>query len=162
MCFKFDWLESSTSTQVAAERCSAIGRCFRLANNIFNYRFVRYSLVGVFSVLLYYVSLIFLVEVMRLSPTLASAFAFGLIVVIAYVLNYYWTFQSQSRHTYVIPRFILTSLLGLLLNTGVMFVSVEILGLWYLVGASIGVVIGPVSNFLLNSNWSFAEPDHNI
>src|SRR5438067_5602756 len=136
------------------------GTSFKLANKILSHRFIRYSLVGVFSVLLYYITLVFLVEVIKLSPTLASAFAFGLIVVIAYVLNYYWTFQSQSRHTYVIPRFILTSLLGLLLNTGVMFVSVEILGLWYLVGASIGVVIGPVSNFILNSNWSFAELDH--
>src|SRR6266480_2460458 len=80
----------------------------KLAHKIFNHRFVRYSLVGVFSVLVYYVTLVFLVEVIKLSPTLASAFAFGLIVVIAYVLNYYWTFQSQSRHTYVIPRFILT------------------------------------------------------
>ena len=112
------------------------------------------------SVLVYYVSLVFLVEVMKVNPTLASAYAFGLILVIAYILNYYWTFQSKNRHTYVMPRFILTSLVGLLLNSGVMFVSVEILGLWYLVGASIGVVIGPVSNFFLNSNWSFAEPQH--
>ena len=96
---------------------------------------------------------------MKLSPTLASAYAFGLILVIAYILNYYWTFQSKNRHTYVIPRFILTSLIGLLLNSGIMFVSVEILGLWYLVGASIGIIIVPVNNFLLNSNWSFAEPD---
>src|SRR5438093_11525644 len=138
------------------------GTASKLANKILSQRFVRYSLVGVFSVVLYYVSLVFLVEVMKLNPTLASAYAFALILLIAYILNYYWTFQSQNRHTYVIPRFIVTSLLGLLLNSGVMFVSVEILGLWYLVGASIGVVIGPVSNFLLNSNWSFAEPDHNI
>ena len=131
-----------------------------MANKILSHRFLRYSVVGVFSVLLYYVSLIFLVEVMKLSPTLASAYAFSLILVIAYILNYYWTFQSKNKHTYVIPRFMITSLLGLLLNTGVMFVSVEILGLWYLVGASIGVIIGPVSNFILNSNWSFAEQSH--
>jgi putative flippase GtrA len=131
----------------------------KLANKFFNHRFVRYALVGVLSVLLYYGSLVFLVEVMKLSPTLASTFAFGLILVIAYILNYYWTFQSKNRHTYVIPRFIFTSMLGLLLNSGVMFVSVEILGLWYLVGATIGIIIGPVSNFILNSNWSFAEPD---
>ena len=123
---------------------------------------MRYSLVGVFSVLLYYISLVFLVEVMKVNPTLASAYAFGLILVFAYILNYYWTFQSKNRHTYVIPRFILTSLLGLLLNSGVMFVSVEILGLWYLVGASIGIVIGPVSNFILNSNWSFAEQEPHV
>lgn len=116
--------------------------------------------MGVFSVLLYYGSLVFLVEMMKVNPTLASAYAFGLILLFAYTLNYYWTFQSKNRHTYVIPRFMLTSLIGLLLNSGVMFVSVEILGLWYLVGASIGIVIGPVSNFILNSNWSFAEPHH--
>ena len=135
------------------------GTTSKLVNKIFSHRFVRYSLVGVFSVILYYISLVFLVEVMKLSPTLASAYAFGLILVIAYMLNYYWTFQSKNRHTYVIPRFIFTSLLGILLNSGVMFVSVEILGLWYLVGATIGIIIGPVSNFILNSNWSFAEPD---
>src|SRR5437660_7569508 len=87
----------------------------KLTIKIFNHRFVRYSVVGVFSVVLYYGSLVFLVEVMKLSPTPASACAFGLILVIAYILNYYWTFQSQNRHTYVIPRFIVTSLLGLLL-----------------------------------------------
>ena len=143
------------------------GTTSKLVHKIFSERFVRYSVVGVFSVVLYYVSLVFLVEVMKLNPTLASAYAFALILLIAYILNYYWTFQSQNRHTYAIPRFIVTSLLGLLLNSGVMFVSVEILGLWYLVGASIGIIIGPVSNFILNSNWSFAELDrtsgeHNI
>src|SRR5438874_12277074 len=97
---------------------------------------------------------------MKVSPTLASAYAFSLILVVAYILNYYWTFESKNRHTYAIPRFIFTSLLGLLLNTGIMFVSVEILGLWYVVGASIGVVIGQVSNFILNSNWSFSVLDH--
>ena len=133
-----------------------------MANKMLNHRFLRYSLVGVFSVFLYYVSLIFLVEVMKVRPTLASAYAFSLILVVAYILNYYWTFESKNRHTYVIPRFMLTSLLGLLLNTGVMFVSVEILGLWYLVGASIVVIIGPVSNFILNSNWSFAEQEPHV
>jgi putative flippase GtrA len=135
------------------------GAISKLANTIFNHRFVRYSLVGVLSVLLYYISLVFLVEVMKVSPTLASAYAVGFILITAYILNYYWTFQSKSRHAYVIPRFIFTSLLGLVLNSGIMFVSVEILGLWYLVGASIGTIIVPVNNFLLNSNWSFAELD---
>jgi|CXWL01.1.fsa_nt_gi putative flippase GtrA len=134
-------------------------RCKILFHTAMANQFIRYSLVGGCSVLVYYALLIWCVEVLRLNPSLAAGLAFGSNVILAYPFNYYWTFRSRSGHGYALPRFVATSVLGLFVNISIVFFFTNLLGWWYVWGATIGVIVGPILNFFLNARWSFSAVD---
>ena len=118
-------------------------------------RFVRYALVGGISTLTYLGMLAFLVEYFNLDPVLSSVTCFIVIVLLAYILNYLWVFESERTHKKVLPRFLVVSFLGLMMNTGVMYFTVNIIGLWYIWGQVCAAVFIPVTNFVMNFYWSF-------
>ncbi|MER3423902.1 MAG: hypothetical protein C4293_12380, partial [Nitrospiraceae bacterium] len=66
-------------------------------------------------------------------------------------------FRSSEDHGYALLRFVIVSCAGLLLNTGIMHFCVAVLGWTYVWGAFSVIVIVPVSNFLLNAYWTFAD-----
>jgi putative flippase GtrA len=123
-------------------------------------RFIKYSIIGVFSVLSYFALLVLCVESLHIDPTIAAGLAFGSILILAYPFNYYWTFRSRCGHGYAIPRFVASSFAGLFLNVCIMYIFTDLLGLWYVWGATTGIIIGPIVNFLLNACWSFSAVDH--
>lgn len=120
-----------------------------------NSKFLKYAFVGVIGTFTHLGILTFLVEALRYHPVISSASGFLITVVISYYLNYKWTFQSKSRHRSALPRYVAVSLAGLCLNTTIMFITVNVLHLWYIIGQTISIIIIPVHNFVLNSSWSF-------
>lgn len=101
--------------------------------------------------------LVALVEILSLDPVFSSVVSFVFILIGSYYANRYWTFRSDRGHSYSLPRYIIVSLSGLSLNTGIMFLTVNILGWWYMFGQLIAIFVIPLSNFMLNFYWSFKE-----
>jgi putative flippase GtrA len=123
-------------------------------NNLIK-KFTKYFIVGIIGTVTHLSVLIVLVEFFKYNYILGSTIGFVLTVVISYYLNYIWTFRSREKHTKSLPRYIIVSIIGLCLNTCIMFLAVNVFGLWYLIGQAITVLIIPVTNFILNSYWSF-------
>ena len=121
----------------------------------FSIKLFRYVVVGVIGTAIHFGILIALVELLGVEPVTASTIGFIVTLVVSYVLNHRWTFQTDRGHLSAMPRYILVSISGLLLNSGIMFVTVHILGLWYVLGQSLVVVVVPLTNFLFNYHWSF-------
>ena len=120
-------------------------------------KFSRYAIVGIIGTFIHLSILAFLVENLHHSPIISSTIGFLVTVVVSYLLNYNWTFRSKGKHIVVLARYTTVSLIGLCLNTGIMYLVVDIFSLWYGIGQTISIILIPISNFFLNSKWSFKE-----
>jgi len=121
---------------------------------------IRYGVVGLLGTALHFASVILLVEFARIDPVLASALGFLLVLVVSYILNRTWTFQSRSRGTRQFLIYSIVSLIGLGLNCAIMFISVHILKWNYLYGQCLVVIVVPISNFILNYFWTFRDSNN--
>ena len=115
----------------------------------------RYVLVRSFGVIVHFSILALLIEAMKQDPVMSSSIAFVLTIIILYFLSYTFVFQSSSNHTSAVPRFLIVSLVAFCLNAGVMYLTVNVLGWWYVWGQLSAVMVVPPVNFLLNSYWTF-------
>ena len=118
---------------------------------------IRYGMVGLLGTILHFSSLIVLVKFAGFDPVPASALGFILVLVVSFFLNKFWTFRSKNGGVKKFFRYTGVSLIGLALNTGVMFLTVHMLKWNYLVGQCLVIVVVPISNYLLNSLWTFND-----
>lgn len=124
-------------------------------NNEPFFQFIRFGLVGVVSTLTHIGTLVLLVELIKLTPILASTIGFILAVIVSYFLNYRFTFRAQGAHTSYFPKYVLVCIIGFILNTGIMYLTIEILKWWYVAGQICTLMVVPISNFTLNRFWAF-------
>ena len=78
-------------------------------------------------------------------------------LLVSYLLNHYWTFQSRRSHLVSLPMYVTVSLVGLALNTGMMYALIHILKIWYFAAQLCVILVVPLVNYLLNSNWTFSS-----
>lgn len=115
----------------------------------------RYVVVGLLGTLTHYCGLAFFVEIAHLDPVISSIIAFIFTLLLSYFLNHYWTFQSNLWHSQTLPKYILVSIMGLLINIAIMYLTAHLLRWDYQIGFAFAVIVVPISNFLLNKYWSF-------
>jgi putative flippase GtrA len=111
--------------------------------------------MGVLSAIGHYGLLITLVQVFLIAPVPASAAGSLLGAVINYSLNYRYTFRSTARHSIAISRFSVIALTGLILNSGLMWIGVELLGIHYLVAQVITTALILIWSYCGNRYWTF-------
>lgn len=120
-------------------------------------QFLRYAIVGLIGTGLHTSILVLLVENFSLNPLFSTSTGFIASFIVSYCLNYKWTFRSQLGHFGVLIRYFAVSISGLVLNLLIMFTIVNILKSWYIIGQIISIIVIPISNYLLNSRWSFKD-----
>jgi putative flippase GtrA len=120
-------------------------------------QFLSFATVGAVGTAAHYTTLILAVT-SGLHPVLASALGCTVGAAVNYVLNYHVTFRSRSAHTRSAPRFALVAAVSLFLNTLLMAIAVEWLGLHYLVAQVTATVIVLCANFYMSRIWAFKEP----
>ncbi len=120
-------------------------------------RVLRYAIAGSVSTVLYFVLVVVLVELAGLDPVVSAVAVFVLLSILVYVVNRSWVFESTRSHRSAFPRFVLVSVVGILLNATIMHATVHILHWWYVVGLGIATLVVPPTNFLLNRYWAFRQ-----
>jgi putative flippase GtrA len=110
--------------------------------------------VGAIGTLGHYAVLVALVH-MGANPVFSSGLGAIVGAIVNYTLNYRHTFESNQRHRIAAPKFIIVSLVGILINLVVMYLLVTVLDVYYLAAQIVatGVVLG--WNFLGNRYWTF-------
>ncbi|MDQ7095552.1 GtrA family protein [Desulfosporosinus sp. PR] len=116
---------------------------------------IRYGLVGIFGTILHFSSVIGLVELAHIDPVVSSVAGFLLVLLVSYHLNSVWTFRTTDQQKRRFFYYTLVSLIGLGLNTTIMFIDVHVLRQSYLYGQCLVVVVVPISNFFMNRKWTF-------
>jgi putative flippase GtrA len=121
-------------------------------------RLVRYAVAGGFSALTHLGVLAFLVEAMSVRPVVASAIGFLVSILVSYTLQRCWVFDSPTPMWVSLPRFLAVIAVGFALNAAVMFAGTEVFDLHYLWPQALVFLLVPLSNYSLNTLWTFRAP----
>ena len=111
--------------------------------------------VGGAATLFQYSLLIIFVELDLLNPVPASVISFALSSLLNYLLNYYFTFQSNANHNIAMIRFFLVASIGLIMNASIMYLLVEHLDFHYVVSQLAATVIVLFWNFIIHKKWTY-------
>jgi len=77
------------------------------------------------------------------------------VIVASYVVNRAWVFDTDRSHVSAFSRFVVASVIGMTLNTGLMYATVHLMGWWYGVGLAMATLVVPPTNFAVNYLWCF-------
>ena len=120
-------------------------------------QFLRFILVGIAATLSTFIFLIVLVEAWQINVLVASVIGYVVGIVVNYTLNYGFTFQSTQHHHILIPRFIVVMMVGLLLNTGIMFAGVNWFGIHYVLAQLAAITVVLIWSFTANRLLVFTD-----
>lgn len=121
----------------------------------------KFGVVGLLATATHVGMMIVLVEWFDWRPMTANFGAFSVAFVVSFFGHYRWTFANQtavetgSWHR-PFARFIVTSLIGLALNSVAVFIVVDVAGLSYVYALAIMVSLVPGILFLIGKFWAFA------
>jgi putative flippase GtrA len=118
-------------------------------------QFLSFAGVGVIGTSAHYLTLLVLVHGFNCYPVSASAIGFVVGAVVNYVLNYHFTFRSSKHHYSAFIQFFSIALVGLGMNTLVMSVLLQAIGLHYLICQVIATCLVLIWNFAGNRFWTF-------
>ena len=111
--------------------------------------------VGGAATLFQYSLLIIFVELDLLTPVPASVVSFALSSLLNYLLNYYFTFQSNANHNIAMIRFFLVASIGLIMNASIMYLLVEYLDFHYIISQLAATVTVLFWNFIIHKKWTY-------
>jgi putative flippase GtrA len=114
----------------------------------------KFLVVGGLATLSQFALLFLLVELQLCSEVVASAMGYGLGAVVSYLLNYYFTFNSQQNHLATVPKFVAVAVLGLSVNTLVFYLANAVLP-WYGLSQCVATGASLVANYLLHRFWIY-------
>jgi putative flippase GtrA len=86
--------------------------------------------------------------------------AFSTAVVNNYTWNILWTYRHQDhsdQHHVTLFKFTMVSLLGLLINLGIVYLFTDLLNFYWLVGTLVAMGVVMFWNFLANRLWTFKD-----
>ena len=128
-------------------------------NNSLVLQYAKFAIVGIISVMVDYVFMVFLAEnsAFGLDYFQASAFSYTLSVFVNYILSMKYVFQGRDDMGKVKEAsiFFVLSLIGLFLNQMIMWFAVEILGIYYVAAKLLSTLL--VTNYNFISRKKFFE-----
>jgi putative flippase GtrA len=121
-------------------------------------RLFRYAVAGGLSAATHLGTLALLVELFAVRPVIASTIGFILSIAVSYLLQHRWVFASTIANRTALPRFLTVTAVGMALNASVVAIGTEVLAAHYGPVQLVALVLIPLSNYLLNSLWTFRDP----
>ncbi len=117
--------------------------------------FIKFLGVGAIATLIQYLILVLLVELIGLTPYIASSFGYIVSSFFNYVANYYFSFGSKAGHTSAICKFLIVALSGLLINSIIVFYFTEKMHFNYVLSQISSTTVVVISNYILLKNWAY-------
>jgi dolichol-phosphate mannosyltransferase len=125
-------------------------------------RFCRFCLVGATGILVNQGTLWALTAFGDMYYINASAGAVQLAILSNFFLNEFWTFRDRTSRSlgawarlYRLYKFNVICVIGGILNTAALWVLTEQAGIHYLYGNLVGMALGTIWNYLINSNMTW-------
>ena len=121
------------------------------------FRIVRFGFTGLLGMGIDFGTTWLFKEKIKVNKYVANAFGFALAVTNNYLINRIWTFQSANAHWGIeFGKFLLVSIIGLAINTSVIFIFYQRKqGSNFYVAKFCAIIITFVWNFLANSFFTF-------
>ena len=120
-------------------------------------RFVKFGMVGVLNTLVNW-SIFFILETCGVYYILANIIAYSLSTIHSYLWNTLWVFKYKDKaSTDTTFKFIVLNIIGLCLNTGILYVLVDFFNLNKLFALIITTAIVMIINYVVNKVWVFKK-----
>jgi putative flippase GtrA len=123
----------------------------------------RFGTVGVTATTVHVAAFVALIEVVEFAPLIANVLAFGLAVLVSFFGHWRWTFRPTDGEaaalkpaSRMLSKFVVVALIGLLLNSLVVYAVTDTFALPYAYAVLLMVSIVPLTIFLLSKFWAFA------
>ncbi|MDZ7798481.1 MAG: GtrA family protein [Patescibacteria group bacterium] len=122
---------------------------------------IKFGIVGFIGTAIDVGFLNLLHQVFEVMVYLAATISFILAVINNFVLNKYWTFKDKKAYlakSHVqFFQFIFVSVIGLLINLGLMYLLIEYFGFWYNWAKLGAIIVVLFWNFFANKFWTFRK-----
>lgn len=123
-------------------------------------QFVKFGIVGASSTVIDWGIYLFLTRIFGMFYLMAKILSFSVAVFNSYVWNRRWTFRSNDpAKLKQFIKFLTISIVGLVLNSSIMFLAVDKFKLHDIVGLALATAIILIWNFLANKYYTFKEAD---
>jgi putative flippase GtrA len=119
---------------------------------------LRYSFVGINGTIIDIGSLAIMVDYFKFNLWVATFVAFSVAVIHNFIFNKYWTFKDQSKYFFnQYLKFLIVSVVGLIITITMMYIFTIFLGVWYIVSKLIISLFVLAWNFFANYSWTFKK-----
>ena len=118
--------------------------------------FAKFVGIGGLATAIQYGLMISFIEFLTINAVAASASSYAISAVFNYTANYYWTFNSDTKHLQALPKFALASILVLAINTLLFWFFLRT-GLHYLVAQVVSTIITLFINFSIHKIWIYRK-----
>jgi putative flippase GtrA len=129
-------------------------------------KLIKFAVIGGAATLLQFFLLWLFVESGWLDARVASAASYACSAVFNYFANYHLTFASTQRHAETLPKFLVTALIGVALNTALfsfflfllnnyLIADANLLKAAYLIAQLFATLLTLIVNFLMHKFWIY-------
>jgi len=116
---------------------------------------MKFISVGAIATIIQYVIFIVLIELFFVEAVMASAFGYGISSILNYLLNYHFTFSSNAKHRVAALKFTIVVIVGLSLNSIIMYILVNFFSCHYLFAQIITTGLVLIFNFVVHKYWTY-------
>lgn len=125
-----------------------------ICKNLFAQRLIRFGVVGVAATLSYFLLGLLFVNLLGLPALAGNALAYVLAFVVSYLGQALWTFEAKEGHRTMLPRFALTQLVGLGINSCIVWICLR-MGMPYEYAMIAAAALVPVFVYIICKYWVF-------
>jgi putative flippase GtrA len=121
-------------------------------------QFVKFGVVGASSTAIDWALYLVMTRFLGVFYLIAKIISFAVSVINSYIWNRRWTFRSKEpKKLHEFSKFMMVALIGLGLNTLIMFLAVEKFKLHDIIGLALATAIVMSWNFIANKYFTFKE-----
>lgn len=118
-------------------------------------RFVKFGVVGVLNTLINWIIFIIL-SANGVYYIISNIIAYTVATINSYLLNSKWVFNNGDNYTKETTiKFIILNFIGLVLNTAILYILVDILNIKKVIAMIITTIIVMIINYFVNKLWVF-------
>ena len=121
-----------------------------IKNNKLLMQIIKFVIVGGIATIIDFVVLIILKEIFGMKPVFANIISFTVSVIYNYIASIKWVFDvdkdQNKKKQFII--FVVLSIIGLGINTIIIWLCDDVLGIYYLIGKILATGIVMVFNFI--------------
>ncbi len=119
-------------------------------------KFLKFSVVGLSGLIVDFGLTYLCKEILKIQKYIANAIGFSFAATTNYILNRIWTFQSSNPEiAWEYTKFILVSLIGLGINTLILWLLVSKYKMRFYLAKVFAIAVVTVWNFLANLFFTF-------